>query len=100
MGRIAGAAALVALLSGPAWANEIERACLKSDRAGGNRTLCGCIQDAANLTLTSRDQRLAASFFRNPDRAQEVRMSDSRRDEVFWDRYQAFGRTAEHYCRL
>lgn len=100
MGRLGVTAALCALLAGPVFANEIERACLRSDRPGKSRALCGCIQDAANLTLSSRDQRLAASFFANPDRAQQVRTSDARKNEVFWQRYEAFGRTAEQYCRL
>ena len=77
----------------------IERACLGSDRSGGNRALCGCIQDAADMTLSGQDQRLAASFFANPDRAQQIRQSDRRSDEVFWRRYRAFGETAEAFCR-
>ena len=100
MGRLAVTAAVMTLLTGPAMANEIERACLRSDRPGTNRSLCGCIQDAANLTLNSRDQRLAATFFANPDRAQQIRSSSTQRDEVFWKRYENFGKTAEHYCRL
>ena len=100
MGRTGLTAALLVLLATQGMANEIERACLKSDRSSGNRTLCGCIQDAANLTLTSRDQRLAAQFFSNPDKAQAVRTSSTRRNEVFWERYENFGRTAEYYCNL
>lgn len=86
------------VLAGPLFANQIERACLKSDRAGGQRVLCGCIQDAANLTLTTRDQKLAASFFSDPDRAQEIRQSDRPAHEAFWQRYRNFGQTAEHFC--
>lgn len=85
--------------AGTAQAELIERACLSSDRSSGNRALCGCIQDAANMTLTGSDQQLAASFFANPDRAQQVRQSDRRRDEDFWKRYRAFGETAEAFCR-
>ncbi|MDJ1006836.1 MAG: hypothetical protein QNJ13_03345 [Paracoccaceae bacterium] len=87
------------LLPGAVAAGDIERACLGSDRAGGNRALCGCIQDAADLTLSSKDQRRAAGFFRDPHRAQAARQSDRRSDEVFWDRYQRFGETAETFCR-
>jgi len=87
-------------LGGPALAaNQIERACLGSDRPGVNRALCGCIQDAANITLSSKDQRLAASFFKDPQRSQLVRKSDTRADDAFWDRYRNFGRTAESFCR-
>lgn len=76
----------------------IESACLRSERSGGDRALCGCIQSAANKTLTARDQRLAATFFTNPDRAQEIRMSKRRNHDIFWDRYTAFGETAEVFC--
>ena len=85
--------------STPAIADPIERACLGSERPGASRALCGCIQDAANLTLSTKDQRLAASFFRDPQKAQEVRRSDTREDDAFWDRYRNFGATAETFCR-
>ena len=87
------------ILANPLFAEQIERACLKSDRGQGNRSLCGCIQDAANLTLTARDQRLAATFFADPHRAQEIRQSDQRNHEAFWQRYRNFGQTAETFCR-
>jgi hypothetical protein len=83
--------------SGPAEAGVIEQACLASDR-GGNRALCGCIQRAADRTLTGRDQRTAARFFRDPDRAEQMRMSDRRSDKEFWERYEAFGYFAEVSC--
>ncbi|MDJ0860314.1 MAG: hypothetical protein QNI90_14780 [Dinoroseobacter sp.] len=96
---LAGAASL---LIGPvtpwkAHAGTIEQACLQSDRSG-TRTLCGCIQDVADITLSRSDQRKAAKFFDNPQRAQDVRMSDRRSDERFWDRYQEFGNAARAYC--
>ena len=86
------------LLASPLSAEQIERACLNSDR-GGDRALCGCIQDAANLTLTSKDQRRAATFFADPHQAQVVRQSDRRSDEAFWQRYKNFGQTAEVFCQ-
>ena len=97
--RIAAVAILAVILANPLFAEQIERACLKSDRGQGNRSLCGCIQDAANLTLTARDQRLAATFFADPHRAQEIRQSDQRNHEAFWQRYRNFGQTAETFCR-
>ena len=72
---------------------------MNSDRSGGNRAVCGCIQDAANLTLTSKDQRLAATFFKDPDRAQEIRQSKRNSHETFWKRYKNFGQTAELFCQ-
>lgn len=96
--RIAAVASLAIILAHPLFAAQIERACLKSDR-GGDRALCGCIQDAANLTLTPRDQRRAAGFFEDPHQAQVVRQSDRRSDEAFWKRYKNFGQTAEVFCQ-
>ncbi|WP_413717210.1 hypothetical protein [Silicimonas sp. MF1-12-2] len=98
--RVVLGVALAGILSGlPASASLIEQACLNSDRALGQRALCRCIQDAANMTLTPRDQRLAATFFSDPNRAQKVRQSRNRRDEVFWERYENFGLAAETLCR-
>ena len=82
----------------PVNAETIERACLRSDRPQANRTVCGCIQDAANLTLSTKDQQRAAAFFKDPHKAQEIRQSDRRGDEAFWKRYRNFGQTAEAFC--
>ncbi len=80
------------------FAGPIERACLSSDRKAANRNLCGCIQQVADMTLRGGDQRKAAAFFRDPERAQKVKMSKSSGDDAFWDRYKAFGAQAEAYC--
>ena len=53
----------------------------------------------ADVTLNGGDQRLAASFFKDPERAQKVRMSTSRRDDEFWDRYKVFGEQAAMACQ-
>lgn len=99
MKRIAFSSVLLVLIAGSVQANTIKNACMVSDRSGGNYALCGCIQDAANRTLTPRDQRLAATFFADPHRAQEVRQSSRRSDERFWERYRNFGSAAESFCR-
>ncbi len=102
MKRYAMAAVLVVGLQGTggtAEAGMIERACLTSERGSATRALCTCIQQVADMTLNRGDQRLAAQFFRDPHRAQEVRQSDSRKDETFWQKYKAFGLSAEGYCR-
>ncbi len=91
-------ATLFAATSGGA-AGKIERACLNSDRPAASRALCGCIQDVADLTLTNSDQKMAARFFRDPHKAQEIRQSDKRAHEKFWQRYRNFGATAEAFCR-
>ena len=86
-------------LSGIASAQAIEQACLRSDRDSKSRQLCGCIQQAANLTLTAPDQKLAASFYKDPQKAQDVRQSDRWANEKFWDRYKEYAETARTFCR-
>ena len=82
----------------PVDAGPIQRACMNSDRKAASRSLCRCIQQVARGTLSSSDQRLAASFFKDPHRSQEIRQSDRSRDEAFWDRYKAFGERAQQMC--
>ncbi len=84
----------VSFASGP-----ISSACLKAGRKSANRNLCGCIQGVANRDLSSADQRLAATFFRDPHRAQVIRQSDRASHEVFWKKYKAFAARAEGTCR-
>ena len=88
------------LLTTPfAEAGPIDNACIRSDRGARSPGLCGCIQQVANQTLSRSDQRRAASFFREPHKAQEVRMSKSDADNAFWSRYKRFASSAEAYCR-
>ncbi len=93
----AAVAASLAVVSGAAVAGPIERACMSSDR-GGNRSLCGCIQQAADMTLSGGDQRRAAKFFNDPEAAHATWTSQSKSDDAFWDRYKSFGQTAEAFC--
>ena len=79
-------------------AGPIQSACLQAGRSGASPGLCSCIQQVANITLRGADQRKAASFFRDPDKAQEVHMSKSRADDDFWDRYVIFGQQAQMAC--
>lgn len=76
----------------------VERACLGSSRQAASRAVCSCIQQAANLTLSGSDQRIASDFFRDPDKAQQIRQSDRQAHESFWQRYKQFGATAQAYC--
>ncbi|AOZ68421.1 hypothetical protein LPB142_03085 [Rhodobacter xanthinilyticus] len=92
------AAAFVALGTSQALAGAIDSACLKTGRSAANRELCGCVQRVADMTLSKSDQRRAAKFFKDPDMAQQVRMSDSASDEAFWARYKQFAGAAENYC--
>lgn len=77
----------------------IRKACVRSGRPAASQELCVCIQQVADTVLTKRrDQRLAASFFRNPHKAQVIRQSDNPRNEVFWLRYKEWGNAAEKSC--
>ena len=87
------------LLAEPATANPVKSACVSSERARGQQDLCSCIQRVADQTLTERDQKLVARFFKDPERAQAIRQSNSRVHEDFWERYERFGRSAEALCR-
>lgn len=89
-----------ALAPVPAEAKRLERACLNSDRAAASRALCDCIQRVADQMLTRSDQRLAARFFKDPQRAQDVRQSDRADHEAFWKRYRDFGDSASKICEV
>ena len=98
--RITTMAATAALILTPilAEAGPISRACMASDSKSRSPQVCGCIQQIANRTLDRSDQRLAAKFFKKPQMAQDIRMSDNRQHEVFWKKYKAFGETASASC--
>lgn len=83
---------------GPRVTGEVGKACLSADRQAASRTLCACVQQAANATLNGSDQLRAASFFEDPELAQDTRRSDRRSDERFWDRYQVFTQRAQQLC--
>lgn len=76
----------------------IGKACNGSDRSAANPRLCNCIQRVANQTLSASDQRRAAPFFAEPDKAQETRARDDRSSEAFWKRYKAFASAARRTC--
>ena len=77
---------------------EIGRACMAGGRSAANPDLCSCVQGVANQSLGASDQRRAASFFADPQSAQQIRQSDRPGDEAFWDRYRAFADRAEAIC--
>ena len=83
---------------GGAVSGDIGRACLASGRDAASPQLCSCVQGVANQTLSGTDQRRAARFFDDPERAQETRTSDRAGDEAFWERYRAFADQAEAIC--
>lgn len=92
------AAVFICLSAAAALAGPIEKACLKSGQGAASRSLCGCIQQVADWTLPGSDQRRAAKFFKNPEAAHSVWLSQSGKDDAFWERYEAFGTTAEVWC--
>lgn len=100
VGRIAASLALCLVVAPSAGlaGDAIRKACLKAGRPGATPGLCSCIQTVADSALSRQDQRLAASFFRNPHKAQEIRQSDRPAHEAFWLRYKEFGARAEDVC--
>jgi len=91
-------AAVIGARTVPAGAGQIESACLLSDRAGGDRALCACIQTVADRMLTPADQRDVARFFGDPDRSHDMKLRDDARAEAFWARFSEFGAAAEADC--
>ena len=79
-------------------AGVLSRACMRSDRKAATRPMCNCIQQVANQNLSRADQRLAATFFKDPHKAQEIRQSDLRSHEKFWLRYKDFGVVVAASC--
>jgi hypothetical protein len=92
------AAAVALAVPFGAMAGPIESACNRSNREAATRTLCKCIGQVADQTLRGGDQRKAAAFFKDPDKAHKVWISQTNADDAFWERYKAFGDQAEAYC--
>lgn len=92
------AALALPLFATSAAAGPIQTACMRSDRDAANRSLCACIQQVADMTLAGSDQRRAAKFFADPDKANDTWLSQRASDDAFWERYKNFGTTAEAYC--
>ena len=90
--------AIFLTLSPAAHAGPIEKACLKADRSKATRALCSCIQDVADTSLNNKDQAEAASFFEDPQKAQDTRMSDNPQKEKFWERYKNWTERASKVC--
>jgi hypothetical protein len=77
---------------------EVAKACIAGGRDAANRSLCSCVQQVANQSLSAADQRRAAGFFADPQEAQDTRQSDRASDEAFWTRYRAFADRAAASC--
>ena len=76
----------------------IGSACLSGGRDAATPSLCSCIQRVADQSLSRSEQRRAAGFFSDPQRAQDTRQSDNASDEAFWRRYRAYADRAASVC--
>ena len=96
---IAGAiAGMVTFSAGAVQAGTIERACLRADRSAATKSLCSCIEDVAKPMFSRSEMRRIAKFFKEPHLTQELRQSDRRSDERFWDQYKAWGAAVRGQC--
>ena len=96
--KLATVAVVIGVGAGAVMAGPISSACMKSDRQAASAALCGCIQQVADQVLQGSDQRRAAQFFADPDKAHAAWRSQSSADDRFWDRYKAFGASAQASC--
>jgi hypothetical protein len=92
--------AVVLSLAAPAQAGlgALDRACRKSNRPSATPEMCRCIQRVANDSLTRSERRKAAKFFKDPQRAQNMRQSDRSSDKIMWKKYKVFGQRAREIC--
>ncbi len=88
-------------LSGPApfAAGPIQSACKANHRTRASSARCGCVQAAANMTLSADQQRQGVRFFDDPEVLQRMKLSDSVANERFWDSWARFAETAEAICQ-
>ena len=77
----------------------IGTACLIHDRAKASRARCGCIQAAADQTLSQSQQQRSVRYFSEPGLLQEVRQSDNPANERFWQAWKVFSGRAEALCQ-
>ena len=76
----------------------IGNACLIHGKRNASRARCGCIQAAADMTLTPVQQKQAIGFFRDPEQLEKIKRSDSPGNEKFWRTWETFTTTAEELC--
>lgn len=76
----------------------IEQTCLASARDAVNPTLCGCIQDIANIALSSAEQAIVHDFLLDPSKSETIRQSKQKQHRAFWQHYVAFSKLTARYC--
>lgn len=96
---VLGAVATLAACGGGRVTGDVGNACLSGGRSAASPQLCSCVQQVANQSLSGRDQARAATFFSDPQSAQDTRQSDNPNNAAFWRRYRAFSDLATQVCR-
>ena len=79
-------------------AGTVQQACLMAGSTKANNRVCRCIQNAADATLNSKDQSIAAAIIRNPDNVTDLKSSKRRTHARFMERYSQFGELARAFC--
>ncbi len=92
-GRSGASQPAVLFATGP-----IQQACQRAGRKQATRARCGCVQAVADMSLSSSQQKRGATFFSDPQKAQDVRQSDNSASERFWDAWVEFGTRARQMC--
>ncbi|MBQ1204160.1 MAG: arginine transporter [Loktanella sp.] len=95
---VMGAVATLAACGGSRVSGDISNACMSGGRSAASPQLCSCVQQVANQSLSRADQSRAASFFSDPQHAQDTRQSGNPNDAAFWRRYRAFTDLATQVC--
>lgn len=95
---IVGSLVFLAACGGSRVSGDVGKACISADRKAASTQLCSCVQQAANQTLSRSEQRRAATFFEEPQLAQDTRQADGSSNERFWQRYKQFSATASRTC--
>ena len=95
---VMGAMCALAACGSSRVSGDVGKACMDSGRSAASPQLCSCIQGVASQALSGRDQARAATFFAEPQLAQDTRQSDRSSDEAFWLRYKDFAELASVLC--
>jgi hypothetical protein len=95
----AGARSIPRLASAQFASGPIATACQSAGRKQASRSRCGCVQAVANRSLSRTEQIRGASFFKDPQKAQDTRQSDNAANERFWKKWKAYGADAASLCK-
>ena len=79
-------------------AGTVQQACLMAQSTKANNRVCRFIQNAADATLSSKDQSIAAAIIRNPDNVTDIKSSKRRTHARFMESYSQFGELARAFC--